>query len=1037
MISRWILFFIMGAMGALAAQPVPGVQWQRCLPGSEVMAVARGDDHTVLAAWQELGCPDAVTIGLSALDAAGNTLWQTSLVPAAQCSYRVFSLTQYASGWLVAGSMDSAEANYAVLWRLDGNGSLDWRLIDFFSDSLHLTWGKAVPAADGSIAWLSENFNAAFRNVVLSTVDTQGLWLWKKEYGGSHHDFAADVLALEDGFLLAATTYSKDGHALNKKDSSDVLLIRTDLMGNVQWSKCFGGTHFDFARSLVAAPTSFWVAASSRSVDGDVGMHIGSQDYYDVWLFRINGSGTKLWGATFGGDMHDYCTHMTRLHANGFLISANSYSASGSVTDGMGPLWQGNQWTFLIDSSGNFKWGKCTGGLLDDWTNAIVVLDSLRFVLGGATLSPELIATADCSASPCEVASTSWLTLLNSACPSFAKASFQYATEDLTVSFTNLSSNATDYWWDFGDGTSTAEGQPEHTFSMPGNYSVCLIATNDCSSDTVCSAITVCSKPIADFTYTITELGVTFSDNSLFAQTWQWNFGDGHTASVPNPFHSYASYGVYTVQLIVSNFCGLSDTLEKLINTCSVLEAGFTFEFAATSFLFMNQSAGNPSHWHWDFGDGMTAIGPTVQHTYTTGGMYTVCLAVEYPDCPSDTFCTTVNVCQPAVVDGFTAIANYQLVQFNSMTQHAEQWFWDFGDGTSSTDEHPVHQYATGGSFLVCLIAFNDCRSDTLCMEVNVACNPVTAHFEFAADELMVSFSNTSAGASSWWWDFGDGTFSSAFEPQHTYTLPGFYEVCLTAFSTCTSAVHCTVLEISCAKPAAAFMATTDLLTVYLENFSQNFSQVQWDLGDGNMSTVVNPTHTYMAPGNYQVCLIASNVCGSDTLCQWVEVQCPAFELAFTYTQHNDTVYFVGISGQAISWLWHFGDGTFDTISAPIHVYEPGIYVVCLTAFDGCSWATYCDSLFVYLFDPPAVRASCLLFPNPTESLAWLYCPPGTFVPGMIRFSDMYGRIMPLPNIKQMADGLLSVDVSLLPSGCYQLHLITDQGMIVLPIIRH
>ena len=136
-------------------------------------------------------------------------------------------------------------------------------------------------------------------------------------------------------------------------------------------------------------------------------------------------------------------------------------------------------------------------------------------------------------------------------------AEFTATTADLTATFSNTSSNATSYTWDFGDETGTsADENPVYTYAESGTYTVKLTATNDDGSNEVTSELTVtaaASTPVAGFTVNTSDLRATFTNTSTDATSYTWDFGDGSgTSTDENPIYTYAGEGVYTVKLIAT-----------------------------------------------------------------------------------------------------------------------------------------------------------------------------------------------------------------------------------------------------------------------------------------------------------------------------------------------------------------------------------------------------------------------------------------------------------------------------------------------------
>ena len=216
----------------------------------------------------------------------------------------------------------------------------------------------------------------------------------------------------------------------------------------------------------------------------------------------------------------------------------------------------------------------------------------------------------------------------------------------LTVQFTDQSSGDINSWqWDFGDGTTSTEQNPQHTYNNPGTYTVSLTVSGPGGSDTDTQTdlITVYEPITADFNGSPTSgdapLTVTFTDQSSgTVTTWQWDFGDGATSTEQNPTHTYNSAGTYTVTLTASNSCD-SDTKTK-VDYITVNEAGGNppvadFSGSPTSgeapltVNFTDLSSNNPTSWSWDFGDGGTSSEQNPTHTYNSPGTYTVSLTAS------------------------------------------------------------------------------------------------------------------------------------------------------------------------------------------------------------------------------------------------------------------------------------------------------------------------------------------------------------------------------------------------------------------------
>lgn len=295
-------------------------------------------------------------------------------------------------------------------------------------------------------------------------------------------------------------------------------------------------------------------------------------------------------------------------------------------------------------------------------------------------------------------------------------------------------------------------------------------------------------------------------------------------------------------------------------------------------------------------------------------------------------------------------------------TGNPDQWYWDFGDGNSSTEQNPVHNYNSIGPFLVCLTIWADSGfcTDTTCHEINndstmLGCT--NWFFYETTDSLTFDFSGGSLPeAQSYFWDFGDGATGNGQFTNHTYLpLNDSVQVILTTITTepttgdsCVAITSQTIWVGSQSSGCTNWFdyTTPDNLTFNFTGYSQPPAiDYLWDFGDGTTGSGSAISHTYNtgSPG-FKTVTLTTNVygpAGGDT-CTAVSDQqilvgnntpCNA---SFTWQNAvNDpfTVYFTDNStGLITSRSWDFGDGTGSVQTNPVHTYAaPGEYEVCLS----------------------------------------------------------------------------------------------------------
>lgn len=210
---------------------------------------------------------------------------------------------------------------------------------------------------------------------------------------------------------------------------------------------------------------------------------------------------------------------------------------------------------------------------------------------------------------------------------------------------------------------------------------------------------------------------------------------------------------------------------------------------------------------------------------------------------------------------------------------------WDFGDGNFGTGATAIHTYDSSATYYVCLSVFDGVSCfDMFCDSVTVILPAPTCNASFIANvNAGTGFFIADPGFMPGWsytWDFGDGNFGSGSFTQHVYTASEEYLVCLTVFDSLTSCTYTTCelvdVDINC---TASFTATTDSLTVTFIGQPIGFgNSYVWSFGDMQFATTLFPftSHTYNAPGSYNVCMNVTTASGSNcTFCDQVVVTLP------------------------------------------------------------------------------------------------------------------------------------------------------------------
>lgn len=301
-----------------------------------------------------------------------------------------------------------------------------------------------------------------------------------------------------------------------------------------------------------------------------------------------------------------------------------------------------------------------------------------------------------------------------------------------TTTFNNSSfiatGNIATWSWNFGDPNSSvnnisASQNPTHIFSAGGIFNVLLTATSDSGcQNTVSLPVTVFVIPTASFVATLgcTNNPVIFSDASMFATQWFWNFGNaGATDTVKNPTYTYPSQGNYTVTLYVTSAGGCKDTVTQVLTVYPSPVPDFSPDSACvntpTSFTDLSVSpGGSVMGWLWNFGDGSASS--TLQnpaHIYTAAGTYSVTLTVTGSNgCVSSGSKPVIVFPRPTAAFSYSPPSCIDLGTPVDFTDHSfsgiTNWFWNFGDSAISSAQNPTYLFTDTGNFVVSLVVVDN-----------------------------------------------------------------------------------------------------------------------------------------------------------------------------------------------------------------------------------------------------------------------------------------------------------------------------------------
>ena len=554
--------------------------------------------------------------------------------------------------------------------------------------------------------------------------------------------------------------------------------------------------------------------------------------------------------------------------------------------------------------------------------------------------------------------------------------------------FTSLAEDADSIFWDFGDGSDTMMVNAiTHTYAATGDYTVILRSTNNTSgcpesSDT----IQIFVRDIkADFPLDPKVckgkdlmLNATTSQdvNGLCHTGYQWNSSEKRPITVgepvlPIPF-SFGGSGDQWVELIVDDINGCRDTLRKftrVFGTEVVVFPSDTLICLPNSIDFTSTSAGDTTlaSWEWNFGDGQMGNGQSITHNFNPPGtVFNVTLTVKdvlqcestdtarvniyEPTSTITTFPTPPNICLGETIDfsatDFTTQGNF--LHFN----------WNFGNGTSSTDQTGSATYNTAGTIPVTL---NYTEDGTGCSgsqqtNVNVQDYPIAAFGSSVDGQSVLCYptnvqfydESTTGSPLSSIWDFGNGgnavgdTVFTVFG-KGMFTITHVVSTSFGCTDTITKALNTTGPEGDFTLDKTTICLGEDITATLNPADTVDVGSFQFDFGDGTIipnELVATHAYTFLPGTNQQpIKLILTSIDGN---CSYtVEKIVTILNTQAEFTGSNGTLVgcetesfvFTNQSTDANQYLWDFGDGTTSNLENPTHIFMgPGTHEVSLTA---------------------------------------------------------------------------------------------------------
>lgn len=300
-------------------------------------------------------------------------------------------------GYLLAGYSYSYDGDVTLnygegdIWltKVNSSGVTEWN--KNYGGSQNDNVGQIIKNTNGSYVFVgstsSNNFDIAsprgYYDGWLVQISSSGIIEWKKNLGGDDFDSLLDVIRTSDGGLLAVgSTNSNNGQISGNHGSRDAWVIKLDTNGNLEWSKCFGGTEVDsFNKVVELQDGNFVIAGISYSTNGDVTNPKGDRD---MWIVKINTLGDLIWQKSYGGSAFDSAHNIIELDNGNLIIAGGSASSDGDTAINSNNT---DFWVFKTDAIGTIIWERKFGGSEDESIGAMMKTSDNGCIISGQVFS--------------------------------------------------------------------------------------------------------------------------------------------------------------------------------------------------------------------------------------------------------------------------------------------------------------------------------------------------------------------------------------------------------------------------------------------------------------------------------------------------------------------------------------------------------------------------------------------------------------------------------------------------------------------------
>ncbi len=780
------------------SQAPPVLDWQQCLGGSNydvatkiipandggyiIVGTTNSNNGTVS------GNHGSSDVWVVKLDAAGTMLWQKCLggnkVDAAVSAIqlpggKIIVLATVNSNNGNVTNNHGGNSNTSDIWlvALNSTGTLLWQktfggsasdvahvLLKTSDDNLLI--GASTVSNNGNVS-----FNHGGEDFWLIKADTLGNMIWEKTFGGTGTDICNTITEAGNGYLLAGSSNSDNCDVTLNLGGDDFWIVKTDLQGNIEWEKSYGGTGNESAFSSLCMPSgNFVIGGYTTSSDINIIENHGGSEF---WMIEIDSSGNLLNESTFGGYNADLAFTIINADADGYLLAGTSSSTDFDLLNSQN---HGGEdcWLMKTDPAGNIIWSRAYGGSASDRALSVVQTNDGGYIFAGYTFSNNGQVSGN------HGGNDMWIVKLSCMTP---EAAFTFTDDTICagslMNFLNTSIHTASYTW-LADGIPfNFSDNASFQFLTAGTYEISLAGATCYANDTARHTFIVVDPPVPvvsqDAPYVCTGNNITLS--TQYAQSYLWLPDSLTSQSIP-----VTHGGDYTVQIYYHQCISTAQIVNVPEHPSPVFDLGNDTNFCQSTMFILHAP---PGYQNYAWQDGSI----NTEYYATSGGLFTLTVSSAYCS-TTDSINLTLMQCNLAVAN-FTAaqtvICENSCIDFTDLSSYANSWEWSFpGSNTpTSTLQNPTNIcYSTPGTYTVDLIVRNAYGPSgaTRTNYITVVANPQTPYV------IVNGFWLTSSIATAGYQWYLNGTIiNGATLQSYAATQDGFYTVELSNSAGCMS----------------------------------------------------------------------------------------------------------------------------------------------------------------------------------------------------------------------------------------------------------